>query len=78
MYWSLQGDAIEKDDLTELKSFIDKTDRFTQSEKVREFEEKYSVALSERSYLTNIILSEIIVWSGFPERLLIALTIIFT
>ena len=42
MYWKLQENVLSTDDIEVLVKFIRNTKRFTQFEKVREFEKKYS------------------------------------
>jgi len=42
MYWKLQENVLSKEDIEILVEFIRNTKRFTQFEKVREFEKKYS------------------------------------
>ena len=48
MFWPLQQDVIGNDELDLLVDFIRKTKRFTQFEKVREFEDAYSAWLGCR------------------------------
>ncbi len=42
MFWKLQENVLSKDDIEILVDFIRNTKRFTQFEKVKEFEQKYS------------------------------------
>ncbi len=42
MYWKLQENVLSKEDIEVLVDFIRNTKRFTQFEKVKEFEQKYS------------------------------------
>ena len=42
MFWKLQENVLSKEDIEVLVEFIRNTKRFTQFEKVREFEQKYS------------------------------------
>lgn len=42
MFWKLQENVLSKDDIEVLVDFIRNTKRFTQFEKVKEFEQKYS------------------------------------
>ena len=85
MYWKLQENVLSTDDIEVLVQFIRNTKRFTQFEKVREFEKRYSEWLgvkysvfvnsgSSANFLLIASLKEIYHWKSDDEIIVPAVT----
>lgn len=85
MFWKLQEDILEKDDIDSLVDFIKITKRFTQFTKVKEFEEawskwqgcKYSVFVNSGSSANLVLVSamkELFEWQNKNEIIVPSVT----
>lgn len=85
MFWKLQENILEKDDIEILAAFMRSTERFTQFEKVREFEDawsrwqgcRYSIFVSSGSAANLVMINlmkEVRGWKDGDEVLVPAVT----